>query len=170
MPPVNTLIKASLARRDVVAKNLGKLVASTFAVTGSATRWMTSLWSSTDLAVRKVGRSAARVPLVIWAGAAATVVVVALILGVTAGVREYAKRIDSTANAVARYGEHSDTEFATISAALREAAANRQQLESLIQANAQLVRQIADLKGQIDALKLARAAPRAARGRSKRRR
>jgi dienelactone hydrolase len=119
-------------------------------------------------------------------GAATTVVVVAPILGVTAEVREYAKRIDSTANAVARYGKHSDTEFDTNRAALREAAANRQQLESqitavreaaasrqqesLIQANAQLAPQIADLKGQIDALKVARAAPRAAPSRSKRRR
>jgi len=183
------------------AVSLGKLVAPTFAVAGSATRLMTLLWSSTDLAARKVGRSAARVPLVIWA---ATVVAAVLIFAATSSVREYAKRIDSTANAVAQYEKRMDAEFATIGAALREAAANRQQLESqitalreaaanrqqlesqitalreaaasrqqlesLIQANAQLVRQIADLKGQIDALKHAHAAPRAAPGRLKRRR
>jgi hypothetical protein len=51
---------------------------------------------------------------VIWAGGATTVVVVVLIRA-TAGVRRDAKRIDCTANAVVRYGEHSDTEFATIS-------------------------------------------------------
>jgi hypothetical protein len=66
---------------------------------------------------------------VIWAGAATTVVVVVLIHA-TAGERWDAKRIDSTANAVARYGEHANAEFTTISAVLREAAINRQQLES----------------------------------------
>jgi hypothetical protein len=150
------------------ADNLGPLVAPAFAATGSAAGSTTLSWRSAGLRAWKLDGSAAGVPRVIWAGAGATVVVLALVLA-GSSIREYVKRVDSNTNAVAHYEQRLDSEFATISAALRAAAANRQQLESLLQANAQLAKEIADLKREVDTLKRARAAPRTAPGRWRRR-
>ena len=150
------------------AGNLGPLIAPAFAATESAAGSTTLLWRPAGLRAWRPGGSVAGVPRVIWAGAGATVIVLALVLA-GSSIREYVRRVDSNTNAVARYEERLDTEIATISAALREAAANRQKLESLLQENAQLVKEIADLKSEVDALKRARASPRTAPGRWKRR-
>ena len=154
------------------AGNLGPLIGPAFAVTeptaGSTGGSTALLWRSAGLRAWKRGGTVAGIPRVIWAGAGATVIVLALVLA-GSSIREFVKRVDSNINAVDRYEERLDTEFATMSAALREAAANRQRLELLLQENAQLVKEIADLKREVDALKRARAAPRTAPGRWKRR-
>ena len=147
---------------------LGPSIAPAFAATKSAAGSTKLLWRSAGLRAWKRDGSVAGVPRVIWAGAGATVIVLALVLA-GSSIREFVKRVDSNTNAVARYEERLDTEFATMSAALREAATNRQRLESLLQANAQLVKEIANLKREVDALKRARAAPRTASGRWRRR-
>jgi len=164
--PEKTLVRATSGCGGMVAENLSRLVLPTSAATGLAKRSMTLLWRSTDLAARKVGKSASRIPRVIWAA----VVVVALLLVATPVIREYIKRIDSNADAVARYGGRMDAEFAAVEAALREAVENRQRLEALIQSNAQLANEIENLKREMDALKRARAVPRAELGHRKRRR
>ncbi len=139
--PENTLINAASGAGDLASEDLGQPVIP-------------------NLAVRKVGSLAAKITLVIWAGAGATIVVVALVLAATSGLRENTRRSD---------GVRLDTEITMINAALREIEANRQKLESMIKANAQLANEIVNIKREIDALKRARAVPRAASGHWKRR-
>jgi O-Antigen ligase len=147
-------------------KSLSTSAAPTFAVPEPATSSMEFLWRSKNLATWRFGELAAKILPVIWVAiGAATMAVVALALAATSSFRE-----NSNAAAVARYGVRLDTESATIDAALREAAASRQQQDSLIKANAQLANEIANLKEEIGALKRARAAPRAVSGHWKRRR
>jgi hypothetical protein len=161
--PGDALMHAASGSRDVVGEYLG------LAATETATSSMALLWRSANLAVRRVSSSAAKIPLVIWAGAA-TIVIVAFVLAATSSFRDNTTRIDSNATAVARGGVRLDTEAATIDAVLREVATIRQQLESLIQTNARLADEISNLKGELEALKRARSTPRAASGHWKRRR
>ena len=140
--PGNELINAAPGASDLAAENLVQPVIP-------------------NLAVRKVGSLAAKIPLVIWAGAGTTIVVVALVLAATSIFRENTRRSD---------GVRPDTEITMNIAAFREIEANRQQLESMMKTNAQLATEIANLKHEIDALKGARATPRAGSGHWKRRR
>jgi hypothetical protein len=144
------------------AKSPGTLAAPIFAEPEPAINSMGSLWRSKNLATWKFGWFAAKISPIIWAIiVAATIVVVAAVVAGTSSFRENTRRSD---------GVRLDTESATINAALREAAATRQQLESLVKANAQLANEIENLKREIDALKPIRAIQRTASGHRKRRR